>query len=487
MLGAATPQLWLPTPPAYAQIFGSNPSIITPPAVASPTPAVVTPSPANGPSAAPSAPRVVRAQSVDLSALIRVLIRRPDGSVDASSMTITGDGEFALSDGNGEQVLKVSARRQVVVGREGDAFWAQDGDKRRAGLTGPIRVNGTGDGAPLRNQSTSAAEPTPFRGTLEITASPDGAVALVNVLALEDYLYGVVTKELPASFGAEPLKAQAVAARTYALARRDMAPHKNQSADICDTQHCQVFGSITGEHVAGRAAVDGTRSQVLYAGGALFAPFYSSACGGHTEAASKVFGGGGVTTDEDAVADGDVPGGLGSDDGALKFYKGSWDSNCTGSNKYRWSVTWDATQLKSLVAAGIQRFKGSQTVASSAPDARVEELENVTVPDRGPSGRALAVRFDSPGASWTVKPDWGIRNFLRTPSGELLPSAAIAFEIERGSDLKITSLTAYGAGFGHGSGMCQWGTKGLAARGLAFDGILNHYYPSAERKQGPTA
>lgn len=408
--------------------------------------------------------------------------------MDASALTVSGDGEFALSDGNGEQVLKVSARKHVSVGREGDAFWVDGDGQRRAGLTGPIRVNGTGDGAPLRNQSTSSTEPTPFRGTLEITASPDNAVALVNILGLEDYLYGVVTKELPASFGPEPLKAQAVAARSYALARKGMAPHKGQSADICDTQHCQVFGSITGEHAAGRAAVDATGGQVLYAGGALFAPFYSSACGGHTESAARVFGGGGATTDADAVADGEVPGGLhlASDDGALKFYKSSWDSNCTASNKYRWSVTWDGEQLKSLVTSGIQRFKGTQTLAASSPDANVEQLENVSVPERGASGRALSVRFESPGATWTVKPDWGIRNFLRTPAGELLPSAAIAFEIERGSDLKITSMTAFGAGFGHGSGMCQWGTKGLAARGLAFDGILGHYYPSAELKQTPT-
>jgi stage II sporulation protein D len=416
-----------------------------------------------------------------------VLIRRPDGSVDAPSITVSGDGEFALSDANGEQVLKAAARRHVVVGREGDAFWIQDGDQRRSGLPGPIRVNGTGDGAPLRNQATSSGEPTPFRGTLEITASPDGAVALVNVLGIEDYLYGVVTKELPASFGAEPLKAQAVAARSYAIARREMEPHKNQSADICDTQHCQVFGSLAGEHAAGHAAVDATAGQVLYAGGAIFAPFYSSACGGHTEAAARVFGDGDASAEQDAVADGDVPGGLGSDDGALQFYKTGWDSNCSESNTYRWSVSWDGDQLKSLVASGIQRFRGSQTVAASAPDAKLDQLENVSVPARGPSGRALAVRFEAPGASWTVKPDWGIRNFLRTPSGDLLPSSAIAFEIERGSDLKITSLRVYGAGLGHGSGMCQWGTKRLAARGLAFDGILNYYYPSAELKQVPTA
>lgn len=413
--------------------------------------------------------------------LTRVLIRRADSSLDASSLVVSGDGEFGVSDARGEMIQKWPARRQVTVGRDGDAFWFQEGESKRvAGLAGPLRFNGTGDGAPLRNQATSGSEPTAFRGTLEVTASPEGRVALVNVLGIEEYLYGVVTKELPALFGPEPLKAQAVAARTYTLARQAQAPHKAQSADICDTQHCQAFGALNGEHALGREAVDATRGVVMRSGGAEFLPYYSSACGGHTEAASTIFGGT-DPRDSESVADGEIPGGLKltSDDGALKFFKNGWDSNCSGSNRYRWSYAWDADQLKSVVSAGLARFQGTQTVAATS-DGRVELLENVSVPERGESGRALSIRFEAPGVSWTVKRDWGIRNFLRTPDGDILPSSAVALELERGPDNKITKMTAYGAGWGHGAGMCQWGTKGLAARGLAFDAILGHYYPSAE-------
>jgi len=422
------------------------------------------------------------AEAGDGQNLARVLIRRGDSSVDAPTITVSGDGEFAVADGNGELLFKAPNRRQVTVGREGDAFWVDDGaGQKKTGLTGPIRVNGTGDGAPLRNQSTSSGDPTPYRGTLEVTASPENRVALVNVLGLEEYLYGVVTKELPALFGPEPLKAQAVAARTYTLSRREQAPHKAQSADVCDTQHCQAFGGFTGEHAAGRAAVDATRGKVLSINGSLFQPLYASACGGHTETAARIYGnedGGG----SDAVPDGELPGGisLASDDGAMKFYKATWDSYCAGSDKYRWSYSWDQEQLKAIVAAGIQRFRGSQTVASSESDAKVEMLEGVTVTERGPSGRALAVRFEAPGVSWTVKRDWGIRNFLRTPDGSLLPSSAIALDVERDAEKKLVKVTAYGAGWGHGAGLCQWGTKGLAARGMSYEAILGHYFPSAE-------
>jgi len=425
---------------------------------------------------------MVHAQADRAPILVRVLIRRPDSSADASSIQVAGDGEIALTDGKGDVIMKVPGKRPMTIGRDGDGFWIKDPDgNRKAGLTGPIRTNGTGDGAPLRNQSSSDPEPTAFRGTLEVAPSTDGRVALVNVLGLEEYLYGVVTKELPASFGAEPLKAQAIAARSFVLARRQMKTHKVPEADVCDTAHCQVFAALPGEMAAGRAAVDATRWKVLMRSGGVFEPVYSSACGGHTEAAARVFGNNPAPDDDDGVADGEVPGGadLGSDAGALKFFKGTWDNNCVGSDKYRWSYSWDADQIKTMVAAGIDRFQGTSTVSSEG-DARIAALQAVTVPERGPSGRALSVRFEAPGVSWTVRRDWGIRNFLRTPSGVLLPSSAIALETEREVDGKLSKLTVYGAGFGHGAGMCQWGTRGLAARGLAFDEILDYYYPTAE-------
>jgi len=418
---------------------------------------------------------------------IRVLIRRPDGSVDAPSIRVTGDGDFALTDGTGDLVVKSSAGRVMTIGRDGDGFWIEDPDgKRRSGLTGPIRANGTGDGAPLRNQSSSDPEPTPFRGTLEVTPSTEGRVALVNILGIEEYLYGVVTKELPASFGQEPLKAQAVAARSFVLARRKMKTHKTPDADVCDTAHCQVFAALPGEMAAGRTAVDATRWKVLVKSGFVFEPVYSSACGGHTEAAARVFGNDVAPGDDDGVADGEVPGGadLGSDAGALKFFKGTWDNNCTGSDKYRWTYSWDADQIKAMVAAGVDRFQGTPTVAAEG-DSRIAAIESISIPERGPSGRAMSVRFEAPGVSWTVRKDWGVRNFLRTASGSLLPSSAIALESERGADGKLSKLTVYGAGFGHGAGMCQWGTRGLSARGLAFDEILDYYYPTAELGDAP--
>ena len=175
----------------------------------------------------------------------------------------------------------------MTVGRDGDGFWVEDpSGKRQANLAGPIRVNGTGDGAPLRNQSTSSGEPTPFVGRWRSRRRRRGRVALVNVLGLEEYLYGVVTKELPASFGPEPLKAQAVAARTYALFRRRSRPRTRPRAQMSATRST-ARRSRRSTASSRPAALPSTppERKVLLRGGAVFEPVYSSACGGHTESA----------------------------------------------------------------------------------------------------------------------------------------------------------------------------------------------------------
>jgi peptidoglycan hydrolase-like amidase len=307
---------------------------------------------------------------------------------------------------------------------------------------------------------------------------------LLNVVDLDQYVLGVVAKELPALFGIEPLRAQAVAARSYVLARRATGSHRNIGADACDSQHCQVYAGMVGEHPAGNHAVEATKGLVLLRNGALFEPMYSSACGGHTEAIGRLFD----SDDDEAVADGELPSGINlkSDLGATLFFKKNWDSNCAGSNRYRWSYTWDRQELEATIAAGLRRYAGTSTVASSVSDARVSSVSNVAVAERGVSGRALALKIEGAGVEWTVKKDWGLRNFLRTPDGDALPSSAFALEQALGSDGKVAQLTAHGAGWGHGGGMCQWGTRGLAQRGMAYDAILGHYYPSADLAKVPS-
>ena len=136
-----------------------------------------------------------------------------------------------------------------------------------------------------------AVDGVPYRGLLEVRATETGSVTVVNVLNLEDYLRGVVPNELsPQSFPhLEALKAQAVAARTYAL--RNRGQYAARGYDICATPACQVYRGRSSEHPLTDQAVEETRGIIASYRGEMINALYTSTCGGHTENAVNIFEG----------------------------------------------------------------------------------------------------------------------------------------------------------------------------------------------------
>ncbi len=130
----------------------------------------------------------------------------------------------------------------------------------------------------------------PYRGLFILRDAPK-SVVLVNVLNLEDYLKGVVPGEMSPDLYRQPeaLKAQAVAARTYAM--KNLGRFRALGYDLVDTPRSQVYGGLGAEHPLGNLAVEETRGQVLKSGGQLINALYTSTCGGRTEAVENVFGG----------------------------------------------------------------------------------------------------------------------------------------------------------------------------------------------------
>jgi len=143
---------------------------------------------------------------------------------------------------------------------------------------------------PSDNESYLSYKGIQYRGIFVLRASPKGLV-LVNILNLENYLKGVVPEELsPDRFhGYEALKAQAVAARTYAI--RNLGLNRNLGFDLCDTPKCQVYGGLSAEHAESSRAVDETKGEVALYKGKLINALYTSTCGGMTEDIEKVFEG----------------------------------------------------------------------------------------------------------------------------------------------------------------------------------------------------
>ena len=139
---------------------------------------------------------------------------------------------------------------------------------------------------PLDPQPTRVGAKS-VRGELRLRPR-NGGVAVINVLSLEEYLRGVVPAEMgPRTFPAlEALKAQAVAARTYAVAH--LGEYEAQGYDICDSQLCQVYAGVEAEHPLTDQAVRETAGEIAAFRGQPIDAMYHSTCGGHTEDAAAV-------------------------------------------------------------------------------------------------------------------------------------------------------------------------------------------------------
>jgi stage II sporulation protein D len=128
-----------------------------------------------------------------------------------------------------------------------------------------------------------------YRGRILVYLNDRGLLNVINELPLEDYLRGVVPREMgPELYDQiEALKAQSVAARTYAL--RNLGEFSNEGYDICSTPRCQVYGGMSVEHRVSDRAIAETAGQVVLFDGRPAETFYSATCGGHTENVEVVF------------------------------------------------------------------------------------------------------------------------------------------------------------------------------------------------------
>ncbi|HAF24516.1 MAG TPA: hypothetical protein DCK93_16700 [Blastocatellia bacterium] len=174
-----------------------------------------------------------------------------------------------------------SASRSSVPSREVVAF--APGAGRLFSSSAPVTFASDNETAPVR------FDDRPYRGRIEVFTNTRGALTVVNVLGLEDYVKGVVPNELSA--GGYPLleahKAQAIAARTYAL--RNRGQFMSQGYDLLPTTRSQVYRGLVSENALSSRAVDETRGLIATYDGEPINALYTSTCGGRTEDAQNIF------------------------------------------------------------------------------------------------------------------------------------------------------------------------------------------------------
>ncbi|UBF25290.1 SpoIID/LytB domain-containing protein [Kovacikia minuta CCNUW1] len=270
-----------------------------------------------------------------------------------------------------------------------------------------------------------------YRGRTLLVSSQKGLTA-INYVDLEQYLYSVLGGEMNGNWPQEALKAQAIAARSYALYKRERA--SNKIFDVGDTPTWQVYDGLIDESAGTQAAVEATKGQVLtYKGQIIEAVFHSSA-GGCTENVENVW------------------------TQPLPYLRSVKDFD-QGSPVYQWTKTFSRSELS-------KRISGVGNILSLEPEKVTGCGRIVTMKVIGDRGRRIVS-----GAS--LRSALGLKSTLF----RIVPQTASASGKQKSQGVAVV-FQVNGQGFGHGLGMSQWGAHNLAQQGANYLQILLHYYSS---------
>lgn len=362
---------------------------------------------------------VARAAEARGSRRIRVRLAK------AGELTLTGP----------RFVLSCSARRSIAPGplrltAEGGLVRIEGPPSGRPSQARRVRIAWRGPAHLRSARGPAAATERLVYGSLEVKAR-GGELEPILHLPLELYLTGVLAAEMGPDFPLEALKAQAVAARSYALAAARRNRHR--AHDLFADARSQAFAGVVLDPRL-LEAVRATRGEVLLWRGRVLRAYYHSTCGGRTRDGRACFH--------------DVP--------APPFRPAACPEDRI-SPFHRWRRLWAKAGIEAL---GL-RFE-AQTF-------RLEVLE------RSERGDWLRLRIRSVPGAWRVLGGTRLRRLARLPSQW----------IESWRALPGRGVLFCGRGFGHGVGLCQFGAAGMARAGADYRTILARYYPGAGLGRAP--
>jgi len=272
----------------------------------------------------------------------------------------------------------------------------------------------------------------PLPGRLEVWADK-GGLLLVNALDLEDYVAAVVASEVPKDWPGAALEAQAVAARTFAVAQK-IAQGPAARAHLGSSVLDQVYAGAARPASGALRAAHATAGEVLTYGAAPIAAYFSASCGGRSETGEEAFN----------LAAGTTP-----------YLVSDPDDADAGR-------AWVVRTPLSRISAALR--KAGRVLA---------EVTSVRVSSRTASGRARTVAVETSSGERSLAAV-ELRQIL---GYEALPSLLFSVSVEG------NQAVFRGRGNGHGVGLCQWGARARAARGESYRQILAHYYPGAELRR----
>lgn len=334
-----------------------------------------------------------------------------------------------------------------------------------------------------------------YYGTMELRRYAEG-YTLVNQLPIETYLCAVVPSEMPSSYAAEALRAQAVCARSYAYIQLFRADLMQYGAHINDSTSYQVYNKVAPTEES-KAAVYDTAGKVMTYQGEVIEAYYFSTSMGYTDTAE-------VWNVEDvgtygylkrACLNTSPDQGVLSDETAFYNYITQPASGYDSDIKfYRWSATasyrektGEINQIldkrRAVSARNILYYEKDGVTERDSLEG-IESLTELTVTERSASGAILTLKLQYENGMVLVKSEYNIRSVLGCGAAAityqdgsinrevtLLPSAFCT--VERQSD---GTYVLHGGGYGHGLGMSQNAANGMAKAGMSYEEILKYFY-----------
>ncbi len=270
-----------------------------------------------------------------------------------------------------------------------------------------------------------------YRGTILIRKTGRGELTAINELGIDEYLFGILPREVSPAWPKEALKAQALVSRSFAL--KSLGRHGSDGFDLCSKVHCQVYGGMESEDARTNAAVEETYNEVVVYKEDLANTLFFSNCGGKTE----------------------FPGNAWQNSNNPPYLKPVRCKYCKGFKHHDWEESVKSEQM----ADALGKFSVEYPIRS------------ITVANKGSSGRAATIKIRSAAGNATLP-----ASQFRMAIGPNVIRSTMITRIRRKGDRFLFE----GRGWGHGVGLCQEGARGMAERNKSYRKIVQFYYPGTE-------
>lgn len=414
---------------------------------------------------------------------IRVLISNKDySSIFHDSVIVSSSGGMTITYGDKKIIAdpgeKVLVEKSSGILSEGRARFASNDIK------GTIKIDSI---------KRSYGNPS-YRGSIEVALSDDG-LTVVNELALEEYLYGVVPSEMPASYPEEALKAQAVCARTYAYKHLLSNTYNKYGAHVDDSTSFQVYKNSEEQESSNKAVNDTYGTIITCEDEPIMAYFYSTSCG--STADGNIWGAEVPYLKSVLLSRDGKKLDLSNESVFSGFIKSSYDTYESDYPWFRWNVEFSLTDINKLINEKIGNIYKTNnnhvlTLVNGSflkkNTTNIGVLKNITIGERGSSGVVESVIFEGTEATVKVLYQSNLRKIF-SPQGLLLnkndnttvktmktlPSGFFTLEEIKENGV-LTGYKLYGGGYGHGAGMSQNGARGMAEELYGYEDILKKFY-----------